>query len=154
MPRQKLYANDPVKHRIYNSYRNMRQCCYNPNNDVYQRCQRNGIELHCEWERFEDFYNWVMEKLGPPPFDRARIVRKDQAKPFTRRNLEWNTHYEQGQRQIQCHHIRWRGKTLNIKQWAETVGVSFHTVYGRWGRGITDPKQLFSKEKLRPTHAA
>jgi len=154
MPRQKLYAGDPIKQRIYNSYRNMRQCCYNPNNTVYQRNLRDGIELYCEWDRFEEYYQWVMEKLGPPPFPLARIVRKDQTKPWTRKNIEWNTHFEQGQRQSQCHRIRWKGKTLNIKQWADFVGISFHTAYGRWGRGITDPKQLFSKEKLRPINAS
>ena len=154
MTRPKLYGNDPVKNRIYNSYRNIRQCCYNPNNTSYQRAHRDGIELYCDWDSFESFYDWVMIKLGPPPFPLARIVRKDQTKPYTPKNLEWNTHKAQGSRLNLCHRIRWRGKTLNIKQWCEEVGVSFHTVYGRWGRGITEPKVLFSKTNLRYVNAA
>ena len=148
MPRKLLYANDPIKQRIFNSYRNMRQCVCNPNNNVYQRSLAAGVPLEIDWHCFNDFYSWVIANLGPPPFPRARIVRKNQNKPFTRRNLEWNTHQAQGERYRTNTVIRFQGRSQCLKSWARELDLSFHTLYGRWSRGIQKPKELFSREKL------
>jgi len=148
MTTQRPYGDDPVKARLFTSYRMIRQIVYNPNNCSHQRHAREGIDLSCDWDSFDEFYNWVLKKLGPPPFPGARIVRKDQTRAYTRRNLEWNTHREQCRRFRSCQRITYRGKTLNLTDWSQELGISIYTIYYRWSKGITDPKKLFKKGRL------
>ncbi len=140
-----LYADDPVKNRLFNTYRNIRQNVFNPNNPTYQANQRDGVEVELDWDTFADFYDWVMFKLGPPPFPGARIVRKDQHKGWTRRNLEWNTHRVQGLRLRRCTLIKLGRKTKTLIEWCEELGLSYWTVFARKQRGITDPKLLLAQ---------
>ena len=148
MPRTKPYGNDPVKARIYNSYRNIRQCAYNPNNTCYQRAQAAGLDLECYWSSREQFYQYVLENLGPPPTTDSRLIRCDQNRSWRPGNIEWNTHLEQGQRYRTCTLIKYQGLELNITQWSERLGISRHTIYGRWGRGVRLPRLLLSTTRI------
>lgn len=138
-----MYDNDPVKTRIFNSYRNIRQSCYNPNNKIYRIYNRIGIELECEFTSFDQFYTWVMKKLGPPPNDDARLIRKNMYKGYIRTNLEWGTVLDQQNRQRTCKEIKYKGKKLTASQWSRELGISIHTLYPRIRRGIKNPKELF-----------
>lgn len=139
------YASDPIKARIFNSYRNMRQTCYNPNNTLNQIYARAGIHLECKFNSFNDFYNWVMETLGPPPGPEYKLVRKNMFKDYTKSNLEWNTFKEQQNRQRRCQLIKYKGRTQTLTQWAEELNISKHVLYKRSQQGIKNPKELFYK---------
>lgn len=140
-----VYGHDPVKNRLFNTYRNIRQGALNPNNPTYQAHQRDGVVAELDWDSFAEFYKWVIDHLGNPPFPGARIVRKNQRKGWTRRNLEWNTHKIQGLRLRRCTLITLGRKTKPLSSWCEELGLSYWTVFARKQRGITNPKQLLAK---------
>jgi len=143
------YARDPVQARLFNTYRNIRQVSANPNNRTYKITKRNGVDPYCEWNSFQEFYTWVLATLGEPPWPGARLVRKNQLKPWTRRNLEWNTHLAQGRRLVSTHKIKYRGRTQTLTEWAQELNISHWTVRQRIHRGETDPKRLFHPGMLK-----
>lgn len=133
----------PLEDRIFNTHRFIRQVVYNPNSPAHRTWTRNGLPIEEDIGSFRDFYKWVLTKLGPPPAPDSRIIRKDQSRGFLRKNLEWGTHREQGNRLLSANRIRFRGETRCLKQWAEELGIPVDTVYGRYYKGITNPRELF-----------
>jgi hypothetical protein len=133
----------PLEQRIYNTHRYIKQTIYNPNNETYQIFVKNGIPLEEDVGSFADFYKWVVTRLGPPPFPDARILRKDQGQGYIRKNLEWGSHQQQGNRLLRAHKIKFRGRTQCLKQWAQELNLCKDTVYKRYYRGVTTPRELF-----------
>lgn len=115
----------PHEERIFNTYRNVRQIIYNGRSADHNTWLRNGIPLEEDLGTFREFFDWVEHRLGPQPFSGARIVRKDQARGFLRRNLEWGRYQEQGDRLLRGHQIRYRGQTHCLKTWCRMLDLNY-----------------------------
>lgn len=139
----KPYQNDLFRRRLFNSYRNIRQCCYNPNNDLNQAWQRQGLEITCEFTSFNDFYQYVVTKLGPQPGPESRIIRRDMSRSFEPGNLEWGDYSTQQRRQRRCVRISYRRRSQCLTAWCEELGVNYYTVLKRLERGVRRPGDLF-----------
>ena len=135
-----------IEARLFNSYRNFRQSCYNPNNPVYRAHAQAGIYLECKFNSFKEFRDWVLETLGPPPNDHARLIRKKMTGHYTKTNLEWGTFEEQQNRQRSCHFVKYQGRSQTLIQWIKELGLSKDIIYPKYRKGITDPKILFRKK--------
>lgn len=144
-----MYDNDPVAHRLFTAYRNIRQMCYNPNNLQYRAHQQAGLLIECEFGSFQEFKTWALKKLGPPPFHGARIVRKDMHKNYSRTNLVWDGIREQQNRQRACHQITYRGKTQSVTQWARELDIKPDTIRLRIRSGLTSAKDILYQGKHR-----
>jgi hypothetical protein len=133
--------------RLFNTYRNFNQVAYNPNNSGNQRLQRLGIEVTNDFGSFQEFYTWVKDSLGPAPSPRHRIIRKDQNKGFKPSNLQWGVCSQTARILHKDARIAYRGKKLNMCDWAEVLDMPVTTIYSRWGVGKRKPKELFAPKK-------
>ena len=147
MPRKKY--PDPQTQRLWNSYRSMRQTCYNPNNSLYQAYQRAGLAPRVEFGSFREFADYVITRLGPEPFPGARLARRDMREDYRRGNLIWSTQKEQQRRQRRCHQIRFRGQRYCLSEWAERLNQNPHKFYNRIRSGVSRARDILDTEDYR-----
>lgn len=131
-----------IKNRIWNSYRSMRQVIYNPDNQNHKFFLRLGTPLEEDLGRFQEFYTWVLDELGPPPNASSRLLRKTHTRGYIRSNLEWGTHRQQGQRLLRCHQIRFRGRSQSPTDWSRELGINYHKIWRRLRAGTLDMRKL------------
>jgi len=141
-------SRTPLEQKFFNSYRQMVQVCYNPNNRMYRSYARAGLQLDCEWDNYQNLMADVLAYLGPPPFKDARLVRKNMTKGFKLRNLEWTDFVTQQARQRSCHPITFKGRTLLLTHWAKELDISTRTIYDRLAQGETKPSRILHKGRI------
>lgn len=133
--------------RLFNTYRYFNQVSYNPNNPIYQRLAEQGIQLENHFHSFRHFRDWVEQTLGPQPGPDYMIIRKRHDRGFKPSNLKWGQQPEITLEQHKDRRITYRGRTLNICQWAKVLDMSPHVLYTRVSKGITRPKELFAPSR-------
>lgn len=81
-----------TRHRLYNTWENMLQRCYNPNHPQYRYWGGRGIEVCNSWRlSFEQF---VLD-MGPKPGPSYSLDRADNAMGYNPENCRWATKTEQ-----------------------------------------------------------
>jgi len=138
-----------LEKRIWNSYRAICQATRNPNNPQYQLYQRLGLDVGNAWDTFTEFYDYVVNKLGMPPGNEYKLIRKNQTRSWEPGNLKWGTAKEQGQRYAKNIFIRYQGQMRSISDWAESLGMNASTLSSRYRRGWP-LKQVFSTTLIKP----
>lgn len=86
------------KSEEYSTYTNMKTRCYNPNSESFKDYGERGITVCDRWKNsFTAFY----EDMGPKPFKRAQIDRKNNDGNYEPGNCHWTTH-TQNMRNRRC----------------------------------------------------
>ncbi len=113
---------DKTKERIYRSWDNMRQRCYNPRRKDYPRYGGRGITVCEEWRTdFYCFYRWALLNGYADHLTVDRINSDGNYEPA---NCRWATPLQQSLNRSYCRHIaredmeqyitlRWRLEGLN-----------------------------------------
>jgi hypothetical protein len=108
-----------IEHPLFRRYNWM---CYEHKN--------KGTDL--EWSSFWHFAEDIEDHLGiPPNVDEMFLLRKDQTRGYTLKNLFWGTRIEQGARLVRTNMLTYKRKTLSLKQWSIELGVPYGTLYSR-----------------------
>jgi len=129
---------------IYRSWRSMIDRCENPRSPDYKRYGGRGISVCRRWRKsFENFY----ADMGDRPSNKT-IDRLDLDKGYEPANCRWATRKEQANNKRSCVLICCFGRTQNVAQWAEELGVSHSTILNRLRRGWP-PERI-----LRPLDSA
>jgi hypothetical protein len=101
-------------HPTYNSWRTMRQRCYNPNSTGYEHYGGRGITICKEWNNFQTFYKLAITNGWKKGLTIERIkVNKN----YTPSNCTWATRREQSKNKTNSLIISAFGETKNYSDW-------------------------------------
>ena len=142
---QPLKGPYPVRlHPLYRRWAHMRQCVYNQNHADYHTVGARGIGIGPEFDEFWDYADLIETHLGlaPGPSNIWKLARKDQSKDYTIKNMEWSKSKQVGRRLIYGHYLKYKNKKQSLRDWADEIGINFHTLLSRKQRGWTSAQIL------------
>lgn len=121
---------------VYKVYQAMIDRCSNENNKSYSEYGGRGIFVCEEWNSFENFYRDMGEPNG------KSLDRIDNNKGYSKENCRWATEKEQSNNTRSNRLLTHDGKTLNITQWSELLGIDRNTIKSRLRYGWSDSEAL------------
>lgn len=120
------------KERLYETWKNMKRRCCDPNNKRYALYGGRGIKVCNEWlNDYMAFRNWAMANGYA---DNLSIDRIDNDKGYFPENCRWATTKVQENNMSRNHLLAYNGQTHTISEWAEILGMSYDTVNHRIDR--------------------
>lgn len=106
--------------REYESWKQAKQRCHNPNNPQYPEWGGKGITMCPEWRNdFQTFY----AHIGPCP-EGLTLDRIDNAGNYEPGNVRWATRKQQIRNRKNTVMLEHAGERLSASDWAERLGVS------------------------------
>lgn len=115
--------------RLHRIWSNMKQRCYNKNNDRYNSYGGRGIKVCDEWMHdFMSFYNWSMVHGYK---NNLTIDRIDVNKNYEPNNCRWLTNKKQQFNKRGNHLITYKGTTQTITEWSTQLGIKKGTLLAR-----------------------
>lgn len=111
---------------------------------AYDRYGGNGIKMCKEWR--SSFTQFLLD-MGKRPSKKHSIDRIDNSIGYSKDNCRWATDKEQSMNKKNNIYITCNGKTLQLNEWAEELGISVDAVRARYYRSgkQTDCNGLKSK---------
>lgn len=160
MPRtiksQKGENNGHYKHsgkgtKLYEVWCSMKSRCYNPTSKSYSRYGGRGITVCDEWwSSFSTFEEWAMSHGYKEGLSLDRIDNNGNYEPS---NCRWATMKEQANNQNHTLKIEYKGQTKTLTEWAEFLGIKWHTLYHRiYRKGWTVERAFTEKVSLDRYH--
>ena len=135
------------KHLLYPVYNSMRNRCHNPNDQEYKNYGERGIFVCDEWRNNpKNFYDWAFKNGYKNGLSIDRIDNNGGYEPS---NCRWITHKEQCHNKRVNHILSYNGKTQNITQWADELGIDRFVLYRRINKYKWDAATAFSTPILR-----
>jgi hypothetical protein len=125
----------------YKAWLGMKQRCYSRSSPNYARYGGRGIEVCERWRHsFENF----LHDMGPAPFPKATVERKDVDGNYEPSNCLWITKAEQQNNRSNTVRITCHGHTRTLKEWAEILGVRRNTIKERLRSGWSVEDALYT----------
>lgn len=119
--------------------------CKNKKNKAYKNYGGRGIKV--QWKNYLDFkndmeysYNQHKKKFK----NDTELERKNNNGDYSKENCRWATRKEQQNNKRTNHVITFNGKTQNLKQWAEELGIEYNRLLMRIWRGMPIEKALIN----------
>lgn len=131
----------------YSSWIGIKQRCYNPKNSSYPRYGGRGIYVCKRWR---NSFSAFMKDMGPKPKANYSIERINNDDGYTPSNCKWATSMEQNRNTSRVRYLRFKGKKMNLTDWANTIGVDPHVLSKRLKRGWSIEKTLTTKSRTAP----
>ena len=130
----KLAAETKIIHglsytKLYGVWANMKDRCYNPNNQAYDLYGGRGIKVCDEWlHGVEEFYIWAINNgYG----EGLSIDRIDVYGDYCPQNCRWTTMLEQSRNRRSNRNYFYNGATKDLKQIARESGMNYSTLLKR-----------------------
>lgn len=115
--------------RVYRIYAKIKRRCFSEDDGAYPSYGGRGITMCEEWRKsFEAFYTWSMQNGYS---DELSIDRIDNDGDYTPQNCRWATAKEQSNNRRSCIKVTMNGRTQNLKEWCDELGISYKTVHQR-----------------------
>lgn len=115
----------------YSTWAGMIARVTNPSHTVAKHYHARGITV-CE--RWRDFANFLAD-MGERPTKTHSIDRIDNERGYEPGNCRWATRGEQARNTRRTIHLEHNGKTMCIKDWADSLGIDPATLRIRLKRG-------------------
>ena len=132
--------------RIYNTWRNIKDRCLNPNNAAYHKYGGRGITVCDEWkDNFQAFYDWSMANGSA---DDLTIDRKDVNGNYEPSNCKWSNMKEQANNRRNNIKITYDGKTKTLAEWANHLDIPYSRIEKRYISGMPIEKVLYKGNLL------
>ncbi|MFA7176145.1 MAG: hypothetical protein WC114_02765 [Smithellaceae bacterium] len=126
-------------HPYYTIWAGMLHRCEHPNATGYANYGGRGIRVCDRWK--QSFAAFIAD-MGERPSPSHSIDRINTYGDYAPDNCRWATAVEQSRNTRRNRWLTFRGKTLLVGQWAEALGMSYGTIYGRLQRGWTAQEAL------------
>lgn len=117
----------------YTCWLNLKRRCLDPTNKYYHNYGAKGIGISDEWMSFKQF----IEDMGPHPFPRATIERKDNSKGYNKDNCRWATYKEQAHNKSNNKIIMFMGIRTIPTDWLPFLPIKRTSLYSRLDAGKT-----------------
>jgi hypothetical protein len=125
------YPNDTGT-RLYRIWKTMIARTIYPSQKGYKNYGGRGIRVCDEWlYDFNLFKNWAIENGYSQELSIDRINNDGNYEP---NNCKWSSRKEQNNNQRTNVKLTYKGKTYNISQWSEIIGVKYNTLHKRYQR--------------------
>lgn len=114
--------------RLANVYYKMKYRCTDPKNRAFKDYGARGITICEEWINPDNFYEWALNngyKVG------LTIDRIDNNKGYCPDNCRWTTAKEQANNRRSCVLFTYNGKTQNLSQWCNELGLNYKLIHNR-----------------------
>ena len=121
--------------KLYKTYYNMKNRCYNPNYYFFQHYGGKGIGLCTEWlgeNGFENFYEWSIHNGYS---EELSIDRIDNAKDYSPDNCRWVSMKEQQNNRTNNHILTFHNEKHTMAEWAEILNISYSKLQASVSRG-------------------
>lgn len=137
--------NGLSKQREYKIWQHMISRCHKPNNINYKSYGNKGTYVCIGWQ--SSFLKFLSD-VGPAPSEKHSLDRINTYGSYTcgscshcielnaPANCRWLTKYEQGRNQKSNRWYTHNGKTMILKDWAKTTGISYVALWYRLKNGI------------------
>lgn len=119
------------KTRIYKIWKGMRTRCNNKNCISAKYYYNKGITICDRWNKFENFY----EDMSDGYNDSLTIDRIDSEKGYSKENCRWATQAQQNLNYSKNRVIEYGGERKTLKEWAESIGVTWDCLFMRIKNG-------------------
>lgn len=126
---------------VYKSWTAMRERINNPAHPHFSHYGGRGIKICERWQSFENFYI----DMGERP-EGTSLDRKDNNGDYHKENCRWSTMKEQNRNKSNSVFLELNGEKHSVTVWAEKLGISRQTIFGRVMRGYP-PELALSTEK-------
>ena len=139
--RNKINATHGQSHaRIYRTWTNIRDRCYNNVNPNYNNYGGRGIAVCDEWkDNFQAFYDWSMANGYD---DTLTIDRVDNNKGYEPNNCRWATQKQQARNRRSNRNYTINGETYCLSKWCEIYNINYQTAVYRLNHNWTIEKAL------------
>lgn len=132
--------------RFWIIWRGMKQRCLNKKYNEYRYYGGRGITICKRWHKFENFrddiYKSYLQHVKEFGEKNTTIDRKNVNGNYTPKNTLWSTYKQQANNKRNNHFITYNGKTQNIMQWSEEIGIIYGTLKSRLRSGWSIKKAL------------
>lgn len=141
------------KTRLYHIFNNIKQRCYNMNNQAYYRYGSRGITMCQEWlNDFGSFYDWAMTNGYK---DNLTIDRIDNNGNYEPSNCRWVDYKTQSNNVRNNIIYELDGVYHTLSEWCDIFNMPYKTVYRRlkianetFKNAITKPINTNKRNKL------
>lgn len=113
--------------RTYKAWYSMRQRCNNPNTIGWKYYGGKGVRVCSRWD---DFVNFLTD-MGEAPSANHSIDRIKNEHGYSPDNCRWATKVEQDNNRSSNVLFTYGGRTQNVKQWSDELGINYSTLYRR-----------------------
>jgi len=122
-----------AKTRFYTIWNGIKKRCNNPKYIEYKIYGGRGIKVCKSWNKFENFRDDMLESYleHQKNNDYTSIDRINNNGNYCKENCRWATMKEQNNNQRTNRLITYKGKTQNIKQWADELEINYNTLFWR-----------------------
>jgi hypothetical protein len=128
------YRHGLKRDRIYCIWKQMKNKCYNPNNNNYHRYGGRGIKVCDIWlEDPVNFYLWATDTGFK---DGLMLCLIDESADFSPWNCRWRTKEEFHSTKRPAMQIEIDGVSKSLKEWSEVSGIKYPTIQARYRKGF------------------
>lgn len=115
--------------RLYGIWLNMRRRCVDAKQPNFSHYGGKGITVCEEWlHNYKAFYDW---SISNGYTDELTIDRIDNNKGYSPENCRWADMKTQQNNRSYNKLLTYNGKTQNVKEWAEELGINYKTLWNR-----------------------
>lgn len=127
-------THNMTKTRLYSVWCGMKDRCFNPNTEHYDRYGGRGITMCSEWKNsFESFMKWAYENGYDETITgkEQSIDRTDPNGNYEPSNCRWVSFKEQSRNKVGTIYLKYKGEKISASLFQEISGIPDHTYIHR-----------------------